>query len=369
MPDKKYLLITFLCATFLLVLNTTGLAQNTTHQVKAGDTLFGIAEQYEVSVQQLRTWNNLNSDQLSIGQQLTIKKQTRNGSSSIVHTVEPKETLFSISKKYGVTIDEIKSWNNLKGQSLAIGSTLKIYPNRSEKAATASHTGTTGSGSYYTVKSGDSLFRIAQIHNMSVEQLKRINDLSSNNIQVGQQLAVQATDRPPALAKSGIASSAQGRFIRFEVKESQSRADLLEMFRMDESEFQALNPGLTAASFSRGDQVNILAPATRTFKNPYTTNSGLHTLGSTPVSPYTRNKKIEPTTSGELYNPDALTAGHSNIAMGSVIFLQNETNNRGVFVRVNDRISGDGLKLSAAAWKALGLAGNHATVTMFRNNE
>ena len=346
-------------------------AQNTTHQVKAGDTLFGIAEKYNVSVQQVKSWNNLSSSALSVGQQLVIKKQadTDTDPSGITHTVEPKETLFSISNKYGVTIDEIKSWNNLQGQSLAIGATLNIYPERSKQASGENKTETSGSGSYYTVKSGDSLFRIAQVHNMSVSQLKRINNLSSNNIQVGQRLMVQTTDRPPSLAKSGVASSAQGKFIRYEVKKSQSRSDLLEMFQMGESEFQALNPGLTATSFKRGDHLNILAPPTRMFKNPYTTDSGLSTLGSTHAAPYTGKKKVEPTTSGELYNPDALTAGHPNIAMGSVIFIQNDTNGRGVFVRINDRISGDGLRLSAAAWNALGLAGNNATVTMFRNNE
>lgn len=366
MFTKKNLFTSFLCIIFLFVLNSTGIAQSTTHQVKAGDTLFGIAEQYEVSVQQLRTWNNLNSDQLSIGQQLVIKKQSVNDTSGITHTVEPKETLFSISKKYGVTIEELKQWNNLSTPTLAIGSTLKIYPERARQSS--SETKKSSARSYYTVKSGDSLFRIANQHNMTVEQLKQLNDLSTTNIQVGQRLAVQATDRPPALATTGIESSAQGKFIRYEIKKSQSRQELLTMFQMDLSEFKALNPGLSAESFQRGDHVNILAPPTRTFQNPYTTQSGLSTLGSTPVTPYSNNK-IDPTTSGELYNPATLTGGHSNIAMGSVIFVQNDANKRGVFVRINDRISGDGLKLSAAAWNALGLSGSTGRVTMFRNNE
>lgn len=356
----------FLISSIVLLLLSIGqtFAQSTTHQVQAGETLFGIAEQYEVSVQQIREWNNLNSGQLSIGQKLVIRKQTE--SSRITHTVEPKETLFSISKKYRVTIDEIKKWNNMQGQSLAIGTTLNIYPEKSKQ--TSSNSQDQSSGSYYTVKSGDSLFRIAQIHNMSVKQLRQINNLSSNNIQVGQRLAVQATDRPPSLEKPGVSSSAQGKFIRYELKKSQSRAELLKTFQMDESEFKALNPGLNATTFQRGDKVNILAPPTRSFANPYITARGLSTLGTTAVSKY-QNMKNDPTTSGELYNPNALTAGHSNIAMGSVIFIQNDSNKRGVFVRINDRISGDGLKLSAAAWNALGLSGSNAAVTMFRNNE
>jgi len=359
----------FICCTFFLLFifftTANGIAQNTTHQVKAGETLFKISEKYEVSIQQLREWNNLSSNNLSIDQQLVIKKQPEQ--SGITHTVEPKETLFSISKKYDVTIAEIKSWNNLQSQSLAIGTTLKIYPEKSTKSSSEADT-SNSTGSYYTVKSGDSLFLIARLHNMSVSRLKRINDLSSNNIKVGQRLAVQATDRPPSLAKAGVESSAQGKFISYKIKERQSRAELLETFQMDETEFQALNPGLNATSFRRGDTVTILAPATRTFANPYTSDSGLSTLGTTSVSQYS-SQTAEPTTSGELYNPEALTAAHSNIAMGSVIFIKNDSNKRGIFVRINDRTTGDGLKLSAAAWNMLGFAGTNAAVTMFRNNE
>lgn len=342
------------------------LAQSTNHQVKAGDTLFKIGEKYNVTIQQLKDWNNLTGSNLSIGQSLVIKKESGQEQGGITHTIEPKETLFSISKKYNVTIDEIKSWNNLQGQSLAIGSILQIFPDQSQPTTPINQS--ESGGSYYTVKSGDSLFRIAQIHNMSVSQLKKINDLSSNNISVGQRLAVQATDRPPSLATTGVESSAQGKFIRYEIKKSQSRAELLKTFQMDEAEFLALNPGLDASSFQRGDKVNILAPPTRTFANPYTTESALSILGNTSAFMYD-NKKEDPTTSGELYNPDALTAAHSNIAMGSVIFIKNDANKRGVFVRINDRITNDGLKLSHSAWNALGLSGNSASVTMFKNNE
>lgn len=355
---------------FSLIFTAAGIAQNTTHQVKPGETLFKIATEYDVSVQQLKDWNNLSGSQLSIGQTLVIKQPSRQEQKQggITHTVEPKETLFSISKKYNVTISEIKSWNNLQGQSLAVGTTLTLYPNLSKKSTPESNDSRSG-GNYYTVKSGDSLFRIAQIYNMNVNQLKRINNLSSNNINVGQRLAVQATDRPPSLAKAGVESSAQGKFIRYEVKKSQSRAELLETFQMDEAEFEALNPGLTASSFSRGDAVNILAPPTRTFANPYTTDSELSTLGTSAVTKYQAGTN-GPTTSGELYNPDALTAAHSNIAMGSVIFIKSDANtNRGVFIRINDRTADNSLKLSDAAWNALSLSGNSASVTMFRNNE
>lgn len=369
MCTKKKLLTSLLCIVFLFVLITTGSAQNITHLVKSGETLFGIAEQYEVSIQQLKTWNNLKSNQLSIGQQLLIKEQDSPNSSGITHTVEAEETLFSIARRYGVTIDDLKRWNNVKGSSLALGTELTIYPDRQKKDTSARPAALPDSESSYTVKSGDSLFRIAQMYNMSVQDLKRLNNLSSNNIQVGQRLKVLNTGRPYSLTRTGIASSAQGQFVHYKIKRSQSLAELLTMFQMDEAELRALNPGLSDTLFLRGEMVHILAPPTQTFKNPYLIDSGLQTLGSTPASPYRSLEKITPTTSGELYNPEALTAGHSTIALGSVIFIKNAQKNRGVFVRINDRISADGLKLSAAAWKALALTGDQATVTMFRHNE
>src|SRR5680860_18951 len=91
---------------FVLFGATLCVAQSTTtHKVKAGETLFSIAEANSVTIQQLKAWNNLKSSSLSIGQSLIIKNEsgTNSSDSGITHTVQPKETLFSISKKYGVS--------------------------------------------------------------------------------------------------------------------------------------------------------------------------------------------------------------------------------------------------------------------------
>ena len=352
----------------LLILTSTGtlFAQNTTkHNVQSGETLFQIANQYEVSVQQIKDWNNLSGNQLSIGQTLIIRQPSAQSQSGITHTVQPKETLYSISKKYNVSIAEIKEWNNLQGQNLSIGTKLQIHPKNSQTAAS---TDTTQGESIYTVKSGDSLFRIARIHNMTVARLKEINGLSSSNIQVGQKLAVRPTDQPPSLTVAGVETSAQGKFIRYSIDKSQTLSKLLQKFQMSPEEFEALNPGLNDTTFRRGEKVTLLAPANQSFKNPYTLNSSMRSLGSTQVTPY-KSQDIEPTTSGELYNPEALTAAHSSIAMGSLIFVRNTTNDRGVLVRINDRTTGNSLKLSDAVWDALALTGREATVTMFSSDE
>lgn len=355
-------------AGLLLVLASTGycLAQQTiSHKVESGETLFGIAEQYNVSVAQIKQWNNLSGNNLSVGQTLVIRQSQNDQESATIHTVQPQETLYSISRQYGVGINELKQWNNLQGENLNVGTELKIYPNQNTKNPSATNS---GGQSTYTVKSGDSLFRIAKIHDMTVQRLKELNNLTSNNIQVGQQLAVIPTDQPPSLAVAGVESSSQGNFVRYTVEESQSKQDLLEKFKMDAEEFEALNPGLSQTSFRKGDQLNILVPANQSYKNPYTVNSSMTEIGTARPLKYDK-ASAEPTTSGELYNPEGLTGAHPNIAMGSVIFVQNPENQRGVFIRINDRTTQNGLKLSDAAWEALALTTTSDRLILYRHNE
>jgi len=93
----------------------------------------------------------------------------------------------------------------------------------------------------------------------------------------------------------------------------------------------------------------------------------LQDLGSTTVTKYSNSERAKPTTSGELYNPKALTAAHSNISLGSIIFIKNPTNQKGIYVRINDRNSGNGLKLSSAAWQALDFDNSSPKVTIYQD--
>ncbi|MDX1586890.1 MAG: LysM peptidoglycan-binding domain-containing protein, partial [Balneolaceae bacterium] len=152
-------------------------ADRLTHRVRAGETLFGIARNYNVTVDSLRKWNDLSGTNLNTGQNLLIKPPE--SVRVIRHTVQPKETLFSLSRQYEVTVEQIKSWNSLTSDNLRTGRELTFYKS-------------TGDGnSVYTVKRGDSLFQIARDYNMTVEKLKELNNLTSNNITAGQQLSVR----------------------------------------------------------------------------------------------------------------------------------------------------------------------------------
>ncbi|MDI6833716.1 MAG: LysM peptidoglycan-binding domain-containing protein, partial [Bacteroidales bacterium] len=99
------------------------------HVVKSGETLSSIASKYGVSVDNIKNWNNLSSDKISIGQKLTINptKQTSSKTDTQqIHVVKSGETLSSIANKYNTTVDAIKKANNLKSTKIYVGQKLKI---------------------------------------------------------------------------------------------------------------------------------------------------------------------------------------------------------------------------------------------------
>lgn len=158
---------------------TTGTTTSSdVYTVKSGDTLYSIAKKYNISVNELMNYNNLNNTTLSLGQQLRIPSstsQTQNNSSYITYTVKSGDNLYNIARTYDTTVNDIMSYNNLTTNLLSIGQVLKIPTN---------------STNTYTVKSGDSLYSIAKNYNTTVDELKRKNNLTSNLLSIGQVLKV-----------------------------------------------------------------------------------------------------------------------------------------------------------------------------------
>ncbi len=106
-----------------------------THKVAAGETLFSISRLYDVSVDDIKAWNSLTSNSLSTGQELVIKKKAAVAETVTttvakpvagVHTVASKETLFSIARQYGITVQQIRDWNTLASDEVKIGQTLVV---------------------------------------------------------------------------------------------------------------------------------------------------------------------------------------------------------------------------------------------------
>ncbi|MGX7233428.1 LysM peptidoglycan-binding domain-containing protein, partial [Enterococcus italicus] len=108
------------------------------------------------------------------------------------YTVVKGDYLSTIANKYGVTVAQLKSWNNLSSDLILIGQRLKVNAITSvasiASTTTVSTTTTTTSAKTYTVKKGDSLWKIAQAHGLSVSALKSVNQLSADILLIGQTL-------------------------------------------------------------------------------------------------------------------------------------------------------------------------------------
>ena len=138
----------------------------------------------------------------SSGSSRSSGSRSSGGSSSgqrISYKVKSGDYLGKIASRYGVTVNQIKNWNHLKSNNIQIGQTLYIYKNGGPTVSQGS--GSSGSGSsttkqvsktvIYTVKSGDSLYKIAKLYpGVSSDDIKRANGLKSDAIRAGQKLTI-----------------------------------------------------------------------------------------------------------------------------------------------------------------------------------
>lgn len=163
------------------------------HIVKSGENLGSIAKKYRISVNQIKTWNNLKGTTIYPGQKLIVYSsgaaKVQNNSSKpasrpteqSIHVVKSGENLSIIAKKYKCSVSDLKEWNNLKSTTLKVGQKLKVYPASTNKNNKIVH----------TVKSGDNLWDISKKYGVSVEQIMRLNNLDKKAVlKIGQKLKI-----------------------------------------------------------------------------------------------------------------------------------------------------------------------------------
>jgi LysM repeat protein len=121
-------------------------------------------------------------DDVNISITSTSEKNTTKDKVNLIHVVSKGETLYSISNKYQISLAQIKSLNKLKSNVLSLNQELEIGYNTSAEVKPAKG---------YTIKKGDTLFSIAKNHNLTVQELKTLNNLVDNNINVGQVLILK----------------------------------------------------------------------------------------------------------------------------------------------------------------------------------
>lgn len=139
------------------------------YTVKKGDNLYEIAKKYNTTVEEIKDINNLNTNNLTIGQILLIPENN-----IVTYTVQTGDTLYGIAKQFGTSVSDIKKINNLTDDLVIPGDTLKIIVDTSPTT--------------YIVQKGDNLYSISKQFNIPVLDLMNINNITSTILTVGQVL-------------------------------------------------------------------------------------------------------------------------------------------------------------------------------------
>lgn len=155
-----------------------------TYVVQKGDTLYSIANKLGTTVSELKKENNLTSNTLQIGEVLRIPTKEIYEEEENIYIVKKGDSLYSIANKYNTTVEELKRINNLTSNILSIGQVLKLP---SDKASDVENEENTIS---YTVQKGDSLYSIARKYDTTIDRIKDLNNLTTNLLSIGQVLLI-----------------------------------------------------------------------------------------------------------------------------------------------------------------------------------
>jgi len=255
------------------------------HRVRRGDSLSEISDKYGIAMSDLKKWNHLRSSKAPIGRKLKIytvesiavndKKAVKPDTTAVkestalaantpklfkeekvisykdvvkYHKVKSGDNLGEISDKYGVSIAEVKKWNHIKGNNIASGDRLKIIKNekvvtlvrkevkgkqpietKTETNLAANETDTNATqnpNDYYQVQKGDNLFSIAKKFNVSLEDLKKWNNLEDVNVQLGSKLALANNDD----STKEVEPKTETKIVEYKVKKGDNIASIAKKY-------------------------------------------------------------------------------------------------------------------------------------------
>lgn len=162
---------------------------NDVYVVKKGDTLYGISNQFGVSVTELADINNVDAYSLKEGQSLIIPSQSgSNPDNMFLYTVKKGDTLYGIARIYNVSVDSIKKLNYFTDNNLVVGQIIRIPEmyTKPEDMIVPNYVN-------YTVKKGDTLYSIAKKYGVLADTIIQDNALKNANLSIGQNLKIRVT--------------------------------------------------------------------------------------------------------------------------------------------------------------------------------
>jgi LysM repeat protein len=198
-----------------------------TYTVKSGDSLWAIANKFNMTVAQLQQLNNISGTLIYPGQVLKVKGEPAKNPDppakkpdppapnpskpgTTTYTVKSGDSLWAIANKFNMTVAQLQQLNNISGTLIYPGQVLKVKGEPAKNPDPPATKPSNPSTSTYTVKSGDSLWAIANRYGMTVDQLMSLNNLKSTIIYPGQVLKVsgQASGSNPSRSGSSIVQTA-----------------------------------------------------------------------------------------------------------------------------------------------------------------
>ena len=243
-----------------------------TYTVKTGDTLYGISNQFGVSVTELARLNNVKADTIRVGQVLKIPTSSgSNPNTMFMYTVKSGDSLYSIARKYNTTVSEIKDLNNLTTNTLNIGQILRIPEmyTKEEEMVLPNYIN-------YTVKKGDTIYSIARNNNISVDTLVSDNSLSNNNLTIGQVLKIRTPKEDVVEECFGLnyTPPQDTNTITYIVKRGDSLYSIANKYNTSVSTIKSLN-NLSSNSLSIGQSLKIPSNTNnQSSNNTYIVKSG-----------------------------------------------------------------------------------------------
>ena len=308
------------------------------HKVEKGETLYALARRYQVDVQSIFDANPKAINGINIGQEILIPTKgnvnvndggqvqqntqqntqvsaTAGQGDKVVHRVMSGESLYIIGQKYDVSVNDIKKWNNLRSNTISVGQRLNIYPGP-EKAAELNRqmeVMETQGKKIHIVSVGETLFAISNKYNVSVSDLREWNRLETNSLSIGQELIVGYLD-----------------------KDAEEQVVIVQDIETEEE---------------AGDEVVVTTVEVGTSEMKKTENTGSY-------------KKVSENGIAQVIEGSETTnkylALHRNASIGTIMQIKNEMNDLSVFVRVIGKIPDTDenrnilIKVSKVAYDRLG---------------